>query len=188
MVRSTDMQKDQEMELDGAGVVDTGGDESPMAVYEVGYHLLPTLSESDVQKAVSGLMDLIKGEKGSVVGDTSPSKIDLAYEMVKRVDGKNMRYREAYFGWVAFEMAKDAVGKVKEALDMNPSVLRYLIIATSREAVQAALSGATEMQMPSAPAPTGNIEKPKRDTEEGGEVSEAALDEALGAIASEDTK
>lgn len=172
--------------MNEVGVVDTGGDESPAAVYEIGYHLLPTLSEDEAKKAVSILMDVVKGAGGSFVGDRFPVKIELAYSIPKRVEGKNKMYNEAYFGWVAFESARDAVLGIKEAMDANANVLRYLITATDRDAVAASLSGATEM--PSAPAPTGNIEKPKRVTEEGGVMSEAALDEALGAIASEDAK
>jgi ribosomal protein S6 len=181
------MEKDQEMELDEVGVVDTGGDESPMAVYEVGYHLLPTLSEDEVQKAVSAIMELIKGEGGSFVGDRFPSKIDLAYAIGRRINSKRTMYEAAYFGWVAFEMSKDTIEKIKTALDANTNILRYLIVTTDREAVAAALSGAVAA-MPSAPTPTGNIEKPKRVADEGGEMSEAALDQALKSIETEDAK
>ena len=182
MVRSNDMNTDT-MELDSAdvGVVDTGGDESPTAVYEIGYHLLPTLSEEEVPKEVSKLMDVLKAENATFVGERFPSKIQLAYPMAKRVNSKRTNYDSAYFGWVAFEVPREAIVRLKPLLDGNQNILRYLIVVTDREAVAAALSGAVV-------TPTGSIEKPKRDAEAGGQMSEAALDKALEDIETEDAK
>ena len=183
MVPSSDMQENEAMmDVDETGIVDTGGDEARSSVYEVGYHLLPTLSEDEVQKAVSALMELLKGEGAAFVGDRFPSKIQLAYPVSRRINSKRSSYDAAYFGWVAFEAPREAVARIKTALDANQNALRYLIVTTDRDAVAAALSGAV------VPAPTGSIDKPKRDAEKTGEVSEAALDEALQTIATEDAK
>ncbi len=156
-----------------------------MHVYEVGYHILSTLSEDEVAGAVSKIMDALKGEGASFVGDRFPSKIALAYPIAKRVNGKNVNFDSAYFGWVAFEAPREAIARMKTALDADQSVLRYLIVVTERDAVAAALSGAADvLTVSSAP-----IEKPKREAEVsavGGEVSDVALDEALQTIEKED--
>jgi len=170
-----------EEDLEGAAVVLDDIDETRTNVYEVGYHLLPTLSEEAVTPAVQELMSLIKAENGTFVGDRFPSKIPLAYAIAKRVNGKLTNFDSAYFGWVAFEAPREAIARLKVALDANPSILRSLIVVTDREAVAAALSGAVA-------GPTGVIEKPKREAEAGGEMSEVALDQALETIATEDAK
>jgi ribosomal protein S6 len=170
-------------ELEAVGSVDTDGDEeSRTSVYEVGYHLLPTISEEALPGVVTAMMDLLKGESANFVGERFPSKIQLAYPIAKRIQEKRTNYDSAYFGWVAFEGPKGTVARIKTALDANANVLRYLIVTTSREAVAAAMSGMT------APTPTGTIEKPKREGEAGGELSEADLDTALESIATEDAK
>jgi len=188
MVLSPDMQENDTMiELTEVGAVDTGGDDAVSSVYEIGYHLLPTLSEGEVQQAVSGLMEGLKKEGAVFVGDRFPAKTQLAYPIAKRVNSKRTRYDSAHFGWVAFELSKDAIANVKTMLDASPAVLRYLIVTTSKEAVAAALAGGATFHLATAPV-TGSIEKPKRAAEGGGEMSETALDEALKDIAAEDTK
>lgn len=182
MVRSPDMDtKVVDTELEEVGAVDTGDDESVSSVYEIGYHLLPTLSEEEVPQVVSKLMDALKAEGAVFVGERFPSQIELAYPIAKRTNSKKTNYETAYFGWVAFEVSRDAILRIKPILDANQNVLRYLIVTTEKEAVLAAMSGAVS-------APTGTIEKPKRAAEEGGEMSEVALDQALETIVAEDAK
>jgi ribosomal protein S6 len=182
MVRSSDMDtKVTDTEFEEVGAVDTGGDDTVSSVYEIGYHLLPTLSEEDVTQAVSKMMDALKAEGAEFVGERFPSKIQLAYPIAKRTNSKKTNYDSACFGWVAFEVSREAILRIKPLLDANVNILRYLIVVTDRDAVAAAMSGAVS-------APTGSIEKPKRDQEAGGEMSEAALDQALENMATEDAK
>ena len=175
------MDKMNEMDVEEVGVVDTGGDDTLSSVYEIGYHLLPVLSEEEVPGVVSKLLEALKGEGAEFIGERFPSKMQLAYPISKRVNSKKTNYNEAYFGWVAFEVTRDVIAKIKTMLDANLNVLRYLIVVTNREAIAAAMSGAVA-------TPTGNIEKPKREAEMGGKMSEAALDEALQTMATEDAK
>jgi ribosomal protein S6 len=166
----------------GMGLVELDGEDAPETdVYEVGYHLLPTIAEADLAKSVSVLTDALKAEGAEFVGDRFPSKMQLAYPIGKRINEKRNLFDSAYFGWVAFSAPKESVAKVKGFLDGNSSVLRYLIVKTSRDAVAAAMTGAVA-------TPAGNIEKPKRDAETGGELSEEALEEALQTIVKEDSK
>jgi ribosomal protein S6 len=173
--------KEAELEIEEVGAVDTGGDDATSNVYEIGYHLLPTLSEDEVPGVVAKLMEALKAEGADFVGERFPTKMQLAYPIAKRVASKKTNYSEAYFGWVAFELTREAIARIKTMLDGHPNVLRYLIVVTDREAVAAAMSGAVATV-------TGNIEKPKREAEEGGKMSEAALDAALETMATEDAK
>lgn len=182
MVRSSDMDKNEkDMELEEVGQVDTGGDDTLSSVYELGYHLLPTLSEEEVPGVVSKLLEALKAEGADFVGERFPTKMSLAYPISKRTSSKKTNFDSAYFGWVAFEVPRDVIAKIKPMLDNHANILRYLVVTTDREAVAAAMSGAVATV-------TGNIEKPKREAEEGGKMSEAALDAALETMATEDAK
>lgn len=180
MVRSSNMQN-AEMDTD-VGMVDVDEDKGvEPAVYEVGYHLLPTIAEDELGKAVQAVTEALKATGADFVGERFPAKLELAYPIVKRVNDKKTPFMNAYFGWIAFVLPKSSIANVKQFMDKNPNVLRYLIVRTSRDAVAAAMTGATV-------TPTGSIEKPKRDVEAGGELSEAALEEALQTMEKEDTK
>lgn len=146
-------------------------------VYEIGYHFLPTLSEEEVQTAVKDLMNFLQKEGANFVGEKLPQKIDLAYEIEKRINGTLTDFSSAYFGWVAFEIAPEKASLIKQFMDTNQSVLRYLIVSTSKDEVAAVMEG--KVLIPTAQASTEAIAAPKRAEEQSGPVSEAKLDEAL---------
>lgn len=173
--------ENQDTELEATGLVELGDDEVKTAVYEIGYHLVPTISEDELAKSVEGIMSLLKEAKVTFVGERFPAKMQLAYPITRRSQGKSATYDSAYFGWVAFEAPREAVAMFKSELDKNKDVLRFIIVRTDREAVAAAMTGAVATSR-------DVIGKPKRDEEGGGEMSETALDEALEVIEKEDTK
>ncbi|MBV9349818.1 MAG: 30S ribosomal protein S6 [Patescibacteria group bacterium] len=158
-------------------------DDSRKGVYEIGYHIVPSVTEEAAIKSAKELSDLVKKYGGEIVGDRAPVRIQLAYTIEKRVSGKRSRFNEAYFGWIAFEATAGTIEEIKKNLDADASFLRYLVVVTDKDAVAAALSGAV------ADVPVvGDIGKPKREAEVGGEVSEVALNQALESMASEDAK
>ncbi len=165
------------------GLVDLGGDDAPeRAVYEIGYHVVPTVSEESLTQIVSKITDFLKQGGAEFVGERFPSNVELAYSIAKRIDGKNVKFDSAYFGWIAFEADRASAELIHQYLSADENILRFLIVRTDRDAVQAAMSGAVQTIQP-----TGDIGKPKRDEEAGGEMSEAALDEALKTIETEDS-
>jgi ribosomal protein S6 len=154
------------------------------AVYEVGYHLLPTLSGDEAGAAAKDLGKFLAKEGAKTVGEKEPELIDLAYAIEKRLGGKRTEFKTAYFGWVAFRVSPAALVTIKKFMDTNPSVLRSLIIATSEEEVTAFLEGA--VIMPTAIASTEAIAAPKRAEESSAVVTDEALSKALEGIESED--
>ena len=154
------------------------------AVYEIGYHLLPTLSESEVTSTVKELMAVLKKNDATVIADGEPAQIELAYAIEKRIAGRLTNFNEAFFGWVAFEVTPDKLGTLKSFLDMHPSILRFILISTTAEEVKAVQEGA--VIMPTAPTPTGTIGASKRAAEDTAVVSDEALSKALDTMADED--
>lgn len=175
----------QDIETEGVAALFTADavKDSEPQVYEVGYHLLPSLSEQEVTATVKDLMNFLKKEGASLVGEQAPQMVDLAYSIERRVNGKFVGVRTAYFGWVAFELSPAAIGTVNQFIDTNPAVLRHIVITTTKDEVKAVQEG--KVIMPTAVASTDAIAAPKRSTEEGGEVSQVDLDKALDSMTDE---
>jgi len=181
MVRSSDMTQHNdtledttELDVDLANVDDGDTEDGAgiSAVYEIGYHLLPTLPEESLTEAVSNITNALKEAHADFIGERFPSKIGLAYPISKKIGGRKEHFDSAYFGWIAFEIPRASLESIQALFEAHTSVLRYLIVRTDRDAVAAAMTGAVA-------TPGGDIGKPKREEEQGGEMSEKDLDVAL---------
>ncbi len=104
-----------------------------LQVYEVGFHILPTVAEGDLSGEVVKVRDLISSVKGSVISEGFPEMTNLSYEIAKRIDGKYVDFNRAYFGWIKFDLDRTEIEKVDSALKANPQILRYIIIKTVKE-------------------------------------------------------
>lgn len=104
-----------------------------LKVYEIGYLLVPTLSEEETPAIYSSIKDLILSFKGEIIMDEMPKMISLAYTMIKTINNINKKFDSAYFGWVKFEMDASDLLKLKEKLDLDINILRFLAIKTVRE-------------------------------------------------------
>lgn len=102
-------------------------------VYELGYHLVPTLAEEQVPQASDAVRGMIEGVSGTIIADEKPVFIDLAYTIVKVVNHKNKSFDEAYFGFIKFEAHPEEIAKLEEALKRDENVLRYLVVKTLKE-------------------------------------------------------
>jgi ribosomal protein S6 len=114
-------------------IAQDSADEAETQVYEIGFHIVPTVEEVDLGKEVDSIKSLIESNGGVFISDEFPKNIDLAYTIVKNIEGNIKKFDNAYFGWVKFEMKTDSIINVKEELDLNKNVLRYLIIKTVKE-------------------------------------------------------
>lgn len=102
-------------------------------VYELGYLLVPTLSEDEVPTLYGNLKELIASFGGEVTSDEMPKMINLAYTMTKVVSNVRSKYDSAYFGWVKFDMDTQKLLEFKKKLDLDSNIIRFLIIKTVKE-------------------------------------------------------
>ncbi len=107
-------------------------DQDPQ-VYEVGYHVLSTVSEADLGARVTAVRDVIESHGGSVIADEYPKFMDLAYTMVKMVANKKSSYSSSYFGWIKFEAIPKEIKAIESTLQQDPLLLRFLLVKTVRE-------------------------------------------------------
>lgn len=102
-------------------------------VYEVGYLLVPTLASEEVPVIYTNLKDLISSLGGEFISDDMPKMIPLAYSMLKVVSNVRSKFNTAYFGWVKFFMDPEKVLELKKKLDLDPNMIRFLILKTVKE-------------------------------------------------------
>ena len=157
------------------------------AVYEIGFHLVPVLTEQEIAEAFDRLHKALARAKAAILAEESPKKMPLAYRIERSVAGKREKYTEGYFGFIKFELpeADDAgthAAAFEQMLRGDSAVLRYLFIKTSREAPAApkALYSSKSLE-------GRTIEKHSALPEERVEVSEEELDKSIEALVGEDT-
>ncbi len=102
-------------------------------VYEVGYHLLPTIGEENIQHEVEVIHKAISDNGGEFITEAAPELRTLAYEISKRKENKYTTYNKAYFGWVKFEMFSNNVEILDKGLKANENILRFIIVKTVKE-------------------------------------------------------
>jgi ribosomal protein S6 len=153
--------------------------EKVAVVYELGYHLVPSLGEDDLALRVTELQKAIIAEGGSVISEGQPQAFTLAYPMRKMRGGRWDHYESSFFGWVRFEVPAEGVLVLKEMLDTNEYLIRYLLVkldpvALIPEPVREPRHESTEVEV----EPKMLVKK--QDEEEvKGEVSEEELDKQI---------
>ncbi|MFA6301085.1 MAG: 30S ribosomal protein S6 [Candidatus Paceibacterota bacterium] len=102
-------------------------------VYELGYLLVPTITEENLPVVYGNLKELVASLGGIYVSDDMPKMINLAYAMTKVVSNIRNKFKTAYFGWIKFTMDSDKVLELKKKLDLDPNMVRFLILKTVKE-------------------------------------------------------
>jgi len=101
--------------------------------YEFAFHVLPTVAEGEVASVFESLKELVSKNKGEIFDEESPERIDLAYDIVKYVEGKNRSFHSSYFGWIRFHMQSADVEAFLESVEGRSDVLRHLLIKLTKE-------------------------------------------------------
>jgi len=102
-------------------------------VYELGYHLMPSLSEGDLSTERDALVALITRLKGIVISEGQPVLIDLAYTMSKIIKNKKHDYDQANFGWIKFDISPDVMEEFALEVEKTDALIRYIVAKTVRE-------------------------------------------------------
>jgi ribosomal protein S6 len=102
-------------------------------IYEVGFHIVPTVPEDGVGARVTAIRDVIEGKTGHVISDEYPKYMDLSYPMTKIAANKRSLYKSAYFGWIKFEVDPKEVKEIEAGLKKDDHILRFILVSTVRE-------------------------------------------------------
>ena len=104
--------------------------EDTKQVYEVGYHVVPLIAETDIPKQAEEVRGVIAGQEGSFLSEGEPKAVTLAYSIEKEYAGEKKTFDSAYFGWIKFELNPANLEAIKKALDAKDEILRYILIKT----------------------------------------------------------
>jgi ribosomal protein S6 len=102
-------------------------------IYEVGFHLLPTLTEDGLAAQVAAIREAISSVNGTIIAEGTAKKMDLAYPMTKVAQNKRTTFNSSYFGWFKFESEPKGAKDIQAVLKANDNVIRFLLIKTVRE-------------------------------------------------------
>jgi ribosomal protein S6 len=107
-------------------------DSKESVAYELAFHILPTIAEGEVNQVLETIKDLIKKEKGEIFDEEAPERFELAYEIVKHIEGKNRKFKSAYFGWVRFKATPADVVALNAEIAINNAILRHLLVKLTK--------------------------------------------------------
>ena len=147
-------------------------------VYELGYLLFPSIVEEKVPEQASLIKSIIEKNQSTIISDEIPRHMTLAYTMYQTKDGKKEKFDTAYFGSIKFETEPLQILLIKEELDTNKNILRYIIFKTVRENTR------SEVRIPIQPKiekkiPSTKIRTPLRKEEKKVPISEEELDRTI---------
>lgn len=126
-----------------AGINETSENEVVTRIYEVGYHVLPTVAEDQVEKVVGEIRASIEKASGSFIAEGAPAMTKLSYPMDMREGDKIVSYDRAYFGWIKFEAPVAVVAALDEVLKAHGQIVRHIIFQTVREETRARMKAPT---------------------------------------------
>lgn len=102
------------------------------ASYELAFHVLPTVAEGEVADVAASLRSAIEAAGGTITSEEAPERFDLAYDIVKYLEGRNRKFSSAYFGWVRFTLEPDKLAEVNEVVEGTSQLLRHLLIRLTK--------------------------------------------------------
>lgn len=109
-----------------------GTEEVELLSYELAFHVLPTVAEGEVAGVFDKIKALIAHDGGVVTNEEAPARFDLAYEIVKYLEGRNRKFSSAYFGWVRFTMEPQKVALLTEEVEAMKELLRSIVIRLTK--------------------------------------------------------
>ena len=102
-------------------------------IYELGYLLMPTVNEGDLENEREALVALITKAQGIVISEGQPQLIDLSYDMDKIINNKRNTFSQGYFGWIKFDLSPELLAELELAFEGLESMLRSIVVKTVRE-------------------------------------------------------
>lgn len=148
--------------------------------YELGYHLVPSLSEDDLALRVDELVKAIVAAGGTPISEGYPQSFALAYTMRRLRGGKWEKYDSSYFGWMRFSIPGGVLAGIRDQLDHHEHVIRYLLLKLPPAAFVAAPAPRREAPVRVEEVSTEPKALVKKQTvDEQGEVSEEELEKQI---------
>jgi len=143
-----------------------------LTIYELGYLIMPIITEENVGAEEGKVKDVVE-KSGTIISSKTPEMTELAYDITKKIGGKNQHFHSAYLGSLIFRLPQGEIEDLKKELDKNESLLRHLITKRSKESLIA----------PQARMPRGKTADKKEKPSQG--VNEQEIESAIEELVAE---
>ena len=111
------------------------GDGSELRVYELGFHLDPELPVEEVKKAYNAVRKFIS-EKGTLVADGEPQKIQLAYTISRQETSGRRDFDSAYFAWIVYETSAANHAEIITMASEDKKIIRFIDLLTTKDSAR----------------------------------------------------
>lgn len=104
-------------------------------VYELAFHIVPIISESEAKKVFDSVLSFISNE-ARVISSEEAIDIELAYTMFskgKDSSGQYARFNNAFFGSIKFESKMEFAVSLRDMVYNNENIFRFLIIESTED-------------------------------------------------------
>ena len=155
--------------------------EESSRIYEVGYHIVPTKKEDEIEGVVAKIRSLIEKAGGKFLAEGAPSLQRLAYLISVKENGKRVDHDRGYFGWIKFEAPMEAAHALEKALSEMSDILRSIVFKTVREETRARFKTSSMREVRRGDV----LRTAPRKEEAAAPVSEEELDKALEELTTE---
>jgi len=88
--------------------------------YELSFWFSSRLSEEEIEKKFDNLLKQLEKLGALIIFNQSPQLKQLAYSVKKE--------RNAYFGYIQFELSKDSLVDLEADLRLNDDLIRFMIL------------------------------------------------------------
>ena len=144
-------------------------------LYELSFHLLGSTDEAAVAVELDKVRAVVAKHGGTVVKEQQPEPFTLAYTIVKKQGGKNVRHDSSHFGYMFFEASPEGADNINKELSTLDVVLRHLLIGVSREAIM-------PQQRRSAAAPNKPVVKTKKVDPDAPKMTKKDMDKEIESL------
>jgi len=110
----------------------------PLNLYEIAYLLSPLVPAENASTEFNSAIRLpLENLGGIFASELTPILRPLAYPVTKVIGSNHQKYNDAYFGATRFELSTQAILALKDMLDKNEQILRFMIIRLPKNADKA---------------------------------------------------
>ena len=100
--------------------------------YELSFWFSSRLNEEEIEKKFDNLLKQLEKLGALIIFSQSPQLKQLAYSVKKE--------RNAYFGYIQFELSKDSLVHLEEDLKLNDDIIRFMVLSVKPKEKQKAPS------------------------------------------------
>jgi len=100
--------------------------------YELSFWFSSRLNEEEIEKKFDNLLKQLEKLGALIIFSQSPQLKQLAYSVKKE--------RNAYFGYIQFELSKNSLVHLEEDLKLNDDIIRFMVLSVKPKEKQKAPS------------------------------------------------